>query len=101
MNTIKNLALALLACVALSQPAFAAGYIKMGDIKGESTRSEQQDPNQRDVKSGQTEKPTGLLLPAVQSAREAAPRPKPSANDHKGSKKGKVEASWKVEEGTK
>lgn len=99
MNIIKTLTVTTLACLALSQPALAAGYLKIGDIKGESTRSDQQKPNNQDVKSGQTDQPAGLLLPAVQQVREAAPRPRP--NDSKGNKKGKVEASWKVEKGEK
>lgn len=39
--------------------------------------------------------PAALLLPAVQKARDAAP------GNARGSKKGKVEYQWKVEEGSK
>lgn len=59
----------------------AAAYMKLGDIKGESSAQTSQTPrpgtgtahpNRIKVQSGQ---PVALLLPAVQQAREAARRP--------------------------
>jgi hypothetical protein len=48
------------------------------------------------VQSGQTPQPAGLLLPAIQKAREAATE-EPAPNRSKG----KVEYQFKVEEGEK
>jgi hypothetical protein len=100
-------ALFVVAGLALAAPAYSAGYLKIGDIKGESTddrhgttidrapASPQPTAPSR-VQGNDTPKPAGLLLPAVQKAQEPAP-----ARGEKGKKKGNVEYQWKIEEGVK
>ena len=80
--------------LALTAPAYSAGYLKIGDIKGESQETAQPAPA-REIKRSEDAQPAALLLPAVQKARDAAP------GKARGSKKGKVEYQWKVEEGSK
>lgn len=68
-QSIRNI-LIISATLLVSSPAFSAAYMKLGDVKGEA---HQATAEQR-VKAPE-QKPQGLLLPAVQSAREAARRP--------------------------
>lgn len=87
-------ALIVAAGLALTAPAYSAGYLKIGDIKGESQATAQ--PAQaRQIKRNEDAQPAAMLLPAVQKARETA------QDKAKGTKKGKVEYQWKVEEGSK
>lgn len=81
IRTIAH-ALFVVAGLALAAPAHSAGYLKIGDIKGESTddrhgttidrapASPQPTAPSR-VQGNDTPKPAGLLLPAVQKAQEA------------------------------
>lgn len=82
--------------LAFSSSAFSAAYIKFDGVDGEAKNTM---PQNTQIQSTQ---PTsvGLLLPAVQSAREAARRSSSSAPT-KGQKKGYTEYTWKVEEGEK
>ncbi|HSO06958.1 MAG TPA: hypothetical protein VLW45_06945 [Pelomicrobium sp.] len=86
--------------LALAAPALSAGYIKLGGVQGESTKARPAPtpapaaPANK-LQGSQDPKPAGLLLPAVQSAREAAPE------SPAGKKKGNVEYGWKVEKGEK
>lgn len=93
-SVIKGLTLTIAMVVAGS--AHSAGYLKIGDIKGESTRTAPTAPtavpDQQQVDSGNGAK-TAMLLPAVQSAREAAKRTESEK------RKSKIEASYKVEKG--
>lgn len=96
MNTNKLLTASLAILVlSFSSAAFSAAYIKIGDIQGESQGSKP--AAQHSQKISPDEKPAALLLPAVQQAREAATR----SSQPTPRKKGNVEYSWKVEEGTK
>jgi len=100
--------------LALAAPAHSAGYLKLGDIKGESTDDRHGStidrvqggpqpatpatpatPNR--VQGNDAPKPAGLLLPAVQKAQDPAPGRAGEAKK----KKGNVEYQWKVEEGEK
>lgn len=81
--------------MSLSSAVFSAGYIKFDGVDGESKDTRSSSTETKKIQNNQN-KPAALLLPAVQKAREAAARP-----DSTSPKKGKVEASWKVEEGTK
>ena len=94
MHTLR-IALMLVACLGTTAPAFAAGYLKIGDIKGESTDDAHQTTPSAParIRGQESPRPAGLLLPAVQKAREAASR--------SGKSKGKVEYTWKIEEGRK
>jgi hypothetical protein len=78
--------------LALAAPAYSAGYLKIGDIKGEAT-DERHTATPGSVQSNEPAKP-GLLLPAIQKAQEPD-------RDGKAKKKGNVEYNWKVEEGQK
>ncbi len=92
-----GLAAALLLIV--TTPVFGAGYMKFDGVDGEA-RDTQEAPARQGVSSGDTERKTGLLLPAVQKARSPSPQRSDSgaAPAAKGSK-GNVEANWKVEKG--
>jgi hypothetical protein len=88
----------------LASSAYSAGYMKIGDIKGESTKeTPAPTPTQR-VDDGNTTTETGLLVPAVQKVRD---RPDSGSQETgkdqpaPGKKKGNVEYGWKVEEGEK
>lgn len=59
---------------------YASGYMKIGDIKGESTDRETEPPSSQKVKSGETEEEAALLLPAVQKVRDAAAKSQSSNN---------------------
>ncbi len=91
IQTIQTSVLTLF--MLISTHSFSAGYLKIGDIKGEST--DRAEPEETLKAKPKQEKPASLLLPAIQNARsvekEAPPR----------TRKGKVEATWKVEEGEK
>lgn len=71
--------------------AYAAGDMKNegadGEPKAATSKIQIQKPKQK----------VGLLLPAIQSAREAAHRPNKDTQNK--AKKGKVETEWKVEKG--
>lgn len=90
MNRKLNRTLVLIAGLTLAAPAWSAGYLKIGDIKGEATAPA---APAAALQAPQQVQPAGLLLPAVQKARDAAAKG--------GGSKGKVEYQWKVEEGTK
>ena len=87
-HKILTLITIILFTLTLTPSAFGAAYLKLGDIKGESTTQAE-------------EQPTGMLLPAIQKARATAPTGDEVApkNDRKSKKKGNVDAKWKVEEG--
>ena len=82
----------LLISIAAAAPAYSAAYMKFDGVKGESKGSENPNPL-NNVKSNETAQPAGLLLPAVQKAREA--------DRAQGKKKGNVEYEWKIEAGEK
>ena len=82
--------------MSLSTAAFSAGYIKFDGVDGEAQDSRPAPSAETKKIQPEQHKPAALLLPAVQKVREAATRPSSSSP-----KKGKVEATWKVEEGTK
>lgn len=82
MNARKLLAGAALA-VFCASPAFAAGYLKIGDIKGESTAASMQrgwiavdsaslGETRGVITVGEDPVAIGLLLPAVQKARRSS-----------------------------
>lgn len=103
MKPLSIPALVLLASTVCGQSAFAAGtgYIKLDSIKGESERQDAQQPQNQGLKSNQTTKPVGLLLPAVQSARDSGRKtPGKSGNNGKANS-GNAETTWKVEKGEK
>lgn len=91
IRTITH-SLLVAAGLALAAPAYSAGYIKLGDIKGEAT-DERHATTPDSVQSKEPARP-GLLLPAVQKAQE-------QDQAGTGKKKGNVEYNWKVEEGQK
>lgn len=93
IRAISNVLLIAAAIVAV--PAHSAGYLKLGDIKGESAKPGHAIPGNR-VMSNDAPKPAGMLVPAVQKARTDVPKSPDGAK-----KKGNVEYSWKVEEGVK
>jgi hypothetical protein len=85
--------------MSFSSAAFSAGYIKFDGVDGESKSSRSAPAAETNKIQDNQTKPAALLLPAVQKVREAASTDSGSTSGSK--KKGKVEASWKVEEGTK
>lgn len=105
MKTLLIKSLAIASLIIVTAPAFSAGYIKIDGVEGES-HSPAPAPAEKRVAKPE-EQPTALLLPAVQKAQEPSSalllpavqkaqepaKPRPT--------KGKVEASWKVEEGKK
>lgn len=104
MKSLSIPTLILLASTVICQSALASGpdyYMEIDSIKGESQRPDAPQPPNQQLKSNQTSKPVGLLLPAVQSARDPGrSRPEKSANSGK-AKTGNVETTWKVEKGEK
>lgn len=104
MHTHKILTLATLALFTLATSAFSAGYLKIGDIKGESRAQSEEETNpDQNLSSDTTQQPAVLLLPAVQKIHDTATSSDKTADeeDSKKTRKGKVEAGWKVEEGQK
>jgi len=92
----KFILIGMTSALLMASNAMSAGYIKFEGIDGESKRSESQETSK--VKKAEAAKPAGLLLPAVQPAREAgrsSSAPKPTA------KGGNAETTWKVEKGEK
>ncbi|MDT8388639.1 MAG: hypothetical protein RQ736_14125 [Thiogranum sp.] len=77
----------------LSSGAFSAGYIKFDGVDGESKDTRPAPGAETKKIQPDQDKPAGLLLPAVQKAREASSSTSPE--------KGKVENTWKIEEGTR
>ncbi|WP_101756904.1 hypothetical protein [Oceanicoccus sp. KOV_DT_Chl] len=73
----------LSATLAFTVTAHSAAFMKLGDIKGESRATAEQPASEQKIQT--TRGGQAMLLPAVQSAREAARRgkntPKPSS-DH-------------------
>lgn len=80
MKLSQSVISAILATLLAAGLAGAAGYMKLGDIKGESTDRESQPAGGQSVKSGETEEEAGLLLPAVQKVRDAAAKSESSNN---------------------
>lgn len=115
---IRSLTRSLLiaASLTLAAPAYSAGFVKLGDIKGESTdaghaapQSQAQGgpvpatpaaPGQR-VQGNQTPQPASLLLPAVQKPRAALAPGASAPQSGPSKKKGNVEYNWKIEKGEK
>lgn len=102
MKTLATLTLALLISAVISQTALAAGYMKIGDIKGESQDKASKPTPSRELQNRHKPTPAGPLLPAEQKPRPPMERPPaPRATDDKGSQSGNVETEWKVEKGSK
>lgn len=68
-QSIRNI-LIISATLLVSSPAFSAAYMKLGDVKGESSAR----PAAEQRIKAPDQEGRALLLPAVQSAREAARR---------------------------
>jgi len=103
MNTALKTFITISA-LSLAGLTHGAGYLKIEGIKGESKAAQQEaQPKGTPARKGMqdlkanNDKKAGLLLPAVQSVREPAGKSSSKA----GKSKGKVEATWKVEEGSK
>jgi hypothetical protein len=105
MKTLLHKTMLVAATLVLANAVSAARFAKFDGIDGSSSPEAGQEKVQqpqtkpdpqtaRPINSGQPPKPSGLLLPAVQTIREAAP-PKKSKS------KSNVEMQWKVEEGQK
>jgi len=103
MTISKKLALVMVALLAFASPVFAAGFMKYDGVDGESKKTESGPSATQTLDSGETAKPAGLLLPAVQKVRSSAAKSETDKvdDDDRNSKKGKVEYNWKVEEGEK
>jgi hypothetical protein len=84
MNRTITSVLALTITLAVSSPAFSAGYLKYDGVKGETKQKDSGTPSK--VKGKEQDK-----------ARAKTKTPQES----KGKKKGNVEMNWKVEEGRK
>ncbi len=109
MKTTKTFAAVATLTLAFTSAAHSAVFAKYDGIDGESSfasTTQIESSGSQPARSASTQGPnhiqsnttgtTMLLLPAVQSAREAARRASPAPT-----KKRAVEAAWKVEEGTK
>jgi|GEM_PF-6205528 len=59
-------------------PAAAAGYLKLDGIDGEAKAAPSRPTGPTQLKPKRKDQSTGLLLPAVQKARDGAAKPKPN-----------------------
>ena len=99
MKTRQSASVAAILALGGSLAVQAAGYMKFDGVDGEakSAPAPQGQPAAGQQRLQQApQEPRGLLLPAVQKAREAPARPSASATEKT---RGNVETEWKVEKG--
>ena len=84
MNRTITTVLALTIALAVSSPAFSAGHLKYGGVKGETKQ-----------------KDSGTPLKVKNKGKEQDKARAKTQQESKGKKKGNVEMNWKVEEGRK
>ena len=100
MQTLQLMRFAAILAMGASFAVQAAGYMKFDGIDGEAKNAPA--PNgQPAAAQDRLQQPSGaargLLLPAVQNAREAPARPQESPKAK--ARRGNVETEWKVEKG--
>jgi hypothetical protein len=99
MKRYKIMLLSLLIMVFLTTFVYASGYMKLGDIKGESTRESGDYNHAQRVENGNTSQTTGLLLPGIQKAPRRMHDENEEGMDDSSERKGNVKNEWKVEKG--
>lgn len=93
MNKFANSLAAAAVAISFAASANAAGYIKFDGVDGEATSAEWRGGNTLVITTGEEAVLVGLLLPAVQAAREAASRPAPG--------RARKVAAFEIEDGGK
>ena len=98
MKTLQLMRFAVILAMGGSLAVQAAGYMKFDGIDGEAKNAPEEKPatGQKRVQQPPNQS-RGLLLPAVQKAREAPARSQEPP--HGKARRGNVEAEWKVEKG--